>query len=256
MEIIDIIAILGALAWLPQIFLWIYHWLQKPKVNVYHDEEAEVGFIKFGNAFNIRLSFLSRHKNALIDNIELIIKDKDGANHTFKWIWYSETLYELQAPAGNATMAKRQNAIAINAYKDVLIEKFVGFQSISFIEERKQLTYKLNSFIENPKIAGEINVDMVKRSNEYNQLLRLYKNSMIWKTGDYQAICKIHIADTNEYIEHLFHFTLSDIEIDTLKKNIGFASKVIEIEFINGQQQLEGSWLWATPSINTQIIAP
>ena len=97
MEIIDIIAILGALAWLPQIFLWIYHWLQKPKVNVYHDEEAEVGFIKFGNAFNIRLSFLSRHKNALIDNIELIIKDKDGANHTFKWIWYSETLYELQA---------------------------------------------------------------------------------------------------------------------------------------------------------------
>ena len=55
MEIIDIIAILGALAWLPQIFLWIYHWLQKPKVNVYHDEEAEVGFIKFGNAFNIRL---------------------------------------------------------------------------------------------------------------------------------------------------------------------------------------------------------
>lgn len=196
MEIIDIIAILGALAWLPQIFLWIYHWLQKPKVNVYHDEEAEVGFIKFGNAFNIRLSFLSRHKNALIDNIELIIKDKDGANHTFKWIWYSETLYELQAPAGNATMAKRQNAIAINAYKDVLIEKFVGFQSISFIEERKQLTYKLNSFIENQKIAGEINVDMVKRSNEYNQLLRLYKNSMIWKTGDYQAICKIHIADT------------------------------------------------------------
>ena len=65
-----------------------------------------------------------------------------------------------------------------------------------------------------------------------------------------------NIADTNEYIEHLFHFTLSDIEIDTLKKNIGFASKVIEIEFINGQQQLEGSWLWATPSINNQIIAP
>lgn len=88
---------------------------------------------------------MSMHKNALIDNIELIIKDKDGANHTFKCAWYSETLYELQAPTGNATMAKRQNAIAINAYKDILIEKFVGFQSKSFIEERNQLTYKLNS---------------------------------------------------------------------------------------------------------------
>lgn len=67
---------------------------------------------------------------------------------------------------------------------------------------------------------------MVKRSNEYNQLLRLYKNSMIWKTGDYQAICKIHIADTNEYIEHLFHFTLSDIEIDTLKRILDLQVKL------------------------------
>ena len=31
---------------------------------------------------------------------------------------------------------------------------------------------------------------------------------------------------------------------------VNLRSKVIEIEFINGQQQLEGSWLWATPSIN------
>lgn len=29
-------------------------------------------------------------------------------------------------------MAKQQNAIAINAYKDVLIEKFIGFQSVIF----------------------------------------------------------------------------------------------------------------------------
>lgn len=28
MKIIDLVAILGALAWLPQIISWIYHWLQ------------------------------------------------------------------------------------------------------------------------------------------------------------------------------------------------------------------------------------
>ncbi|MFR3549400.1 MAG: hypothetical protein ACLTTW_03695 [Coprobacter sp.] len=37
-----------------------------------------------------------------------------------------------------ATMAKQQNAIAINAYKDVLIEKFTGFQS-SFLTEGNNL---------------------------------------------------------------------------------------------------------------------
>lgn len=71
MKIIDLIAIFGALAWLPQIISWIYHWLQEPKVSVYHEEETEVGFIKFGNAFNIRLSFLARRKHALMDKIEL-----------------------------------------------------------------------------------------------------------------------------------------------------------------------------------------
>ena len=31
MKIIDTIAILGALAWLPQIISWVYNWLKKPK---------------------------------------------------------------------------------------------------------------------------------------------------------------------------------------------------------------------------------
>jgi hypothetical protein len=44
-------------------------------------------------------------------------------------------------------MAKQQNAIAINALKDALIEKFIGFQSIAFLEKRKQLAYRLKSLI-------------------------------------------------------------------------------------------------------------
>lgn len=83
-----------------------------------------------------------------------------------------------------------------------------------------------------------------------NELLRLYKNSMIWKIGDYSAICKIHIADTNTYMQHSFKFRLSDIEVETLKKNIEFAQKIIDVEFINPQQQIEGTWLWTKPSIN------
>ena len=249
MKIIDIIAILGALAWLPQIFAWIYHWLQKPKIQIFNEEEAEVVFIKFGNAFNIRISFLARKKHALIDNIELELEDKDGAKHNLKWVWYSETFYELQSPTGIATMAKQQNAIAINAYKDVLIEKFIGFQSFIFRENHKQLTYKLNTFIENQRKTGELDINIVKRSSEYNEIIRLYKNSMFWKIGDYKAVCKIHIADTGQIIKKNFKFHISDIEIDTLRKNIDFAHKVIDIEFLTPNEQLEGTWLWAKPKI-------
>lgn len=250
MKLIDIIAILGALAWLPQIISWIYDWLKKPNISIYHDGEAEVGYIKNGNVFNLRFSFLSREKHALIDNIELILTDKDGAHHTLKWVWYSETFYELQGPTGNSTMAKQQNAIAINVFRDVLIEKFIGFQSIAFLEKRKQLAYKLTTFIENQKANGKIDIDTIKRSHEYNELIRLYKNSLLWKSGEYSAVAKIHIADTNETIEHKFKFRLSDLEIETLNKNIELAKSLIDCEFIDTTQQLTGSWLWAKPNIN------
>lgn len=250
MKLIDIIAILGALAWLPQIFSWIYNWLKKPKISIYHDGEAEVGYIKNGNAFNLRFSFLARDKHALIDDIELHLTDKDGARHILKWMWYSETFYELQGPAGNSTMAKQQNAIAINAFRDVLIEKFIGFQSVAFLEKRKLLAYKLTTLVENQKINGAVDMEAVKRSHEYNELIRLYKNSLLWKVGEYSAIAKIHIADTNETIEHTFSFRLSELEIDTLNKNIEFAKSVVDCEFIDTSQQLAGTWLWAKPTIN------
>lgn len=250
MKLIDIIAILGALAWFPQIISWIYNWMKKPKISIYHDGEAEIGYIKHGNVFNLRFSFLARDKHALIDDIELVLIDKDGAQHSLKWIWYSETFYELQGVAGNATMAKQQNAIAINAFKDVLIEKFIGFQSVEFLERRKLLAYKLTTLIENQKTNGEIDVDAIKRSNEYNELIRLYKNSFLWKSGEYSAVAKIHIADTNENIEHKFKFKLSDLEIDTLNKNIEFAKSVVDYEFIDSTQELKGTWLWTKPNIN------
>lgn len=249
MKLIDIIAILGALAWLPQIISWVYNWMKKPKLTIYHDGEAEAGYIKNGNVFNLRFSFLAREKNALIDDIELLLVDKDGASHNLKWMWYSETFYELQGPAGNSTMAKQQNAIAINVFKEVLVEKFIGFQSVSFLEKRKQLAYKLSTLIENQRINGDINIDIIRCSQEYNELIRLYKNSFLWKPGEYSATAKVHIADTNEIIEHNFSFALSELEVDTLHKNIEFTKSILDYEFIDSSKELNGAWLWAKPNI-------
>lgn len=249
MKLIDVAAILGALAWLPQIFTWIYKWLSRPKVSIFHDTESEAGCIKNGCAFNVRLSFLSRKKHALIDDIQLYLTDKDGALHILKWMWCSETLYELLGPEGNATMSKQQNAVAINAYEDALIEKFVGFQSPEFNDERKRLSYQLQSFIENQKSGGAVNVDIVRQSNEYNNLVRLYKSNFLWKAGEYKCVLKVHVADTNQIIEHGFKFILSDIEEDALRKNLEVAKLAIEREFIDPSSPITSSWVWAKPSI-------
>ena len=79
--------------------------------------------------------------------------------------------------------------------------------------------------------------------------MQIGKKAMDGKIGDDKAVCKIHIADTGQIIKKNFKFHISDIEIDTLRKNIDFAHKVIDIEFLTPNEQLEGTWLWAKPKI-------
>ena len=74
-------------------------------------------------------------------------------------------------------------------------------------------------------------------------------NSFLWKPGEYSATAKVHIADTNETIEHNFSFALSELEVDTLHKNIEFTKSILEYEFIDSSKELNGAWLWAKPNI-------
>ena len=60
----QITAVLGALAWLPQIIKWIVNWVKKPILKIIGDNEAQVGYIAFGSVLNINLSFISKHKSS------------------------------------------------------------------------------------------------------------------------------------------------------------------------------------------------
>ena len=53
-----ITAVLGALAWMPQIIKWIVSWLRKPKLNIICDNEAQVGYIAFGSVLNVIIIIL------------------------------------------------------------------------------------------------------------------------------------------------------------------------------------------------------
>lgn len=137
-------AILGALAWLPQIINWFINWKQKPQLKIFGDDEAQVGYTTFGCVFNMNFSFLSKKKMSLIENMTVTVIDKNKTEYLLTWNWYSETFYELKSPDSIATMGKQQKAISFVAYKDVLTEKFIGFQINEFREKTKLLLNKIN----------------------------------------------------------------------------------------------------------------
>lgn len=244
-----ITAILGALAWLPQIIKWIIYWISKPKLKIIGDNEAQVGYIAFGPVLNINLSFISKHKSSLIENIELIVKDKSNSTYMLNWAWYGETYYELKSPYASATMGKQQKAIAFVSYKDALIEKLVGFQSIEFREKKKTFINKINQLVDNQKYSGNINPNAIKQSNDYINLMRLYDDSLIWKKGEYNAICNVYISDRKSPFSYKFRFTLTETDISNLKNNIKLAKLLIEKTYFPDQEKIEDNWLWSNPVV-------
>lgn len=245
-------AILGALAWLPQIIKWIVNWIRKPILKIIGDDEAQVGYIAFGSVLNVNLSFISQYKSSLIEDMELEIRDKNNSTYILKWAWYGETYYELKAPFASATMGKQQKAIAFVSYKDALIEKLVGFQSVDFRERKKELINKINQLVENQKYMGKINPDAIKQSNEYVDLMRLCDESLIWKKGDYTAICKVYISGNQTPFNYKFYFTLTETDISNLKSNIKLAKLIIEKSYFPNENKIEDNWLWANPTIVKQ----
>lgn len=245
-----ITAILGALAWLPQIIKWIINWFKKPKLKIIGDNEVQIGYISLGSVLNISMSFISEHKSSLIENMELEIYDKNSSVYKLKWAWFGETYYELKAPFTSATMGKQQKAIAFISYKDTLIEKLVGFQSVEFRERKKDLIHKINQLIENQKYTQKVNEDAIRQSSEYIDLMRLYDESLIWKRGNYSAICKVYILGNKTPFTYDFKFSLTETDINNLKSNIKLAKLIIEKSYFPDNNKLEGDWLWATPAID------
>ena len=94
-------------------------------------------------------------------------------------------------------MGKQQKAIAFVSYKDTLIEKLVGFQSVDFREKKKDLINKINQLVENQKYTGKVDIEAIKHSNEYIDLMRLCDESLIWKRGDIWQFVKYIYLEIN-----------------------------------------------------------
>lgn len=250
--IFKLTAILGALAWFPQIINWFINWKQKPQLKIFGDDEAQVSYTTFGCVFNMNFSFLSKKKMSLIENMTITIIDKNKTEYSLAWNWYSETFYELKSPDSIATMGKQQKAISFVAYKDVLTEKLIGFQVNEFREKKKLLLNKINQQLENQKYIGNIDLDSIKKSESYIELMRLYDDSLNWKKGNYSAVCSVYISEMKKPFKYKFRFNLTETDISYFKSNTDLSKKIIETSIFSKDEKIEIYPLWATPMITKE----
>ena len=243
-----ILAILGALAWLPPIISYLHKFFTKPKVSIISDKQIEIGYTTYGPIINLRLAFDSTKKDALIDLMTITLIHENHKTHQFTWEWFEEQLMEIQGPKGEIIPYKKnQQAIAIKVLTNNLVEKKIGFQSDKIKEEANKYVNELNK-INEYYLNQKKDLTDLKTTKEYNILYDAVKNSFIWEKGNYQINIKTSIQDPKLSFNHKIKFYLSDMDIKKLEKNINSIQKNIENYYIVKDDNFKIHFEWVYPS--------
>ena len=218
----EIVAYIGAAAWLPQIATWIYRKVVQPIVTIVPDNYAEVGFTSYGPIFNMRMAFSAENKDLIIDGFELLLKHSDGDTHTLRWAGLKETFSEIIDASGNRQIIERdQTPIAIKIGTESLIEKFVRFQEPRYHEiDRPAISDLIAHFNFLKRSNPENYVSQTLSSKELFSVLETRQKAFWWKPGHYQIILRLSSPKKFSLTHSLFDFTLTSIDIDRLKENL------------------------------------
>jgi hypothetical protein len=241
------LAFLGALAWLPQIIIFIKNILTKPSISIISDKQIEVGYTSYGPIINIDLAFSSEKKDALINKICLELKHEKQEREVFMWEWFEEFLLEMAIPnQGRIPYTKKQKAFAIKVLTNSLSEKKIGFQIPELKAKANKLIFELNGMKQNI-LEQEQDINIVKSQKEYHSLINLSKSSFIWKVGKYEINIDVFTKENKEPFKHNIEFSLSDFDIKQLEKNIEMLNIMIENTFIIQDTEFLEKWEWVYP---------
>jgi len=245
-----ILAVLGALAWLPQVIIFIKNQLIKPILKIIPGNQLEIGYTTFGPIINSNFAIVAENKKALIDKIEIELTHENNDTQKFKWKWIEETLHVVDLPdfSGSLPTRKNQTAIAINIMKDELIEKKIGFQQNTFQSDQKKLVQNTIEDAINLGKAAKPIVDL-HASKNYNDLKDLYQNGFNWKVGQYSVLIKVFENSTKKPFTKLVSFKMTALDVNNLKTNIEKCNSEIERSYINSEIEYP-TWNWANIMID------
>lgn len=246
----EIAAYIGAAAWLPQIAVWLYRAIVKPKLRVVPDQFAEVGFTALGPIFNVRMAFLVENRDLIIDDLELVARHEDGESRTFRWAGLGETFSEITDSSGNRQIVSRdQSPIALKVVVQALLEKTVRFQEPRFHQADAITTKALVTHFNFLKQKTPDNfVSDVLESKEFFSVVDSRQKWFFWKAGQYTLTLKPTSPQKFKLVESTYSFELSVADIEQLRKNIptiDFEIKNVINSNIKDYKAAPVVWQWA-----------
>lgn len=247
-----IAAYIGAAAWLPQIVSWIYRWLLRSRVVISSSRVAHVGFSSYGPVFNVGLSLSAENKDALLDEVEVLLTHEDGEMHRLRWFQLSEVFSHITDSSSGkvSTVGRRQSPIAVKVPTDSLFEKLFHFHDPLFQENQLPLEEALLSYLTFLRASKPVGYEAdLGTSRQLFDLLESKRGCFWWKQGGYRLEFVVRSPDTIQYRGPSFAFSLSADDVAKLRGNLALVDQDTLAgiaSHITGEQRPELPWAWVT----------
>lgn len=230
-----VLALLGSLAWVPQVISWGHSFFTKPKLRFVPDGTTEIGYTFFGPILNHFFAISSDRKDALIEKMTLKITHEKGEKHDFYWKFLDEKGPELTSVSGeSAQWRKNQSAIALKVNTTGLTEKKIGFQDTDYQDKLMSLV-KVHSeklfYLE--KTQPQNYKDDAIKAKEFIDVQDFIKTGFYWKEGTYVVDLLVYETTLKEPHKESFEFELTKPDIELLEKNIGETQAYLKNVILN-----------------------
>lgn len=258
MEQMGWVAIVGAAAWVPQIFTWGYRAFTKAKVSIYLDKTPQVGYTYLGPIFNISFALLSEKKDVILNKFTVKLRHESGASYVFDWDGLSEDLSEIQNPIGPTMSIKKTSLpLVVKILHTGVAQLFVRFQHNRFKKNYKKPSAdaidKYNLLKASNKLDTEEQIETIISEPEVDKLTKIFGSEFIWIAGKYTVTFEFSSPNKFKYKKSKYTFNLNQNDIDVLRKNLGnIKDNIIQnakVDIIPDYKSTEIPWQWRYPEL-------
>jgi len=160
MTIIEGVAILGALAWLPHLIKLMKDLITRPEVRIITQRSAEIGYTIFGPVLNLRIALSVRNRDIVISSIRIKLRHESGEEKLLSWQGIVQRLGQINPPqVGAIPFEKELSVLAIKLTPKEVEERLIRFLEEDYYSKKEPLESKADKKLNYLKGKGEYNPD-------------------------------------------------------------------------------------------------
>lgn len=253
MSFTELAAVVGALAWVPPIFVAVRGWMTTPQVRVITQPLPEIGFTTFGVILNLRVALTVTHKDIVITGIRLKISHESGEQIFLSWRGIVQRMGTMNYPqVGAVPFEKELNVLAMKVSLKDVEERFIRFQNIDFLQHKTELEAITLKTMAHLRQTESFDGPSFLKNQEMGDLYSYIKQSFSWKPGGYRLQVLLESPDAFTVLDDEYVFTLSPLQVQNLANNLRYIEQYYANEVLPpkaGEQSTPIEWSWVYPEM-------